>query len=297
MTALACVTGATGIVGRKVVSLLLEQGIRVRILTRNLRYIDSSVEVVYGDLNDSSAVENLLNNADCLFHCAAELNDEARMWKTNAIGTQRLLQIAANHRLSYICHLSSVGVIGKLSAAEANETSPCAPMNAYEKSKLKAEKVAMQFQGNGRVIILRPTNVVSKEVNSLSGLSKLAVFIKGGENAHIVHADDVAAAALYFLNHPSKSNPDCFIVSCDQEKMNTVAGCLSICEAIRQGASVENVSPRIHLPWLIPYFLRRLFRGPCNRGDLRYSPEKLLSTGFKFSRGFIGALEDICEHA
>ena len=63
------VTGATGNVGRNVVSLLSGAGARVRALTRNPDTADLpiSVEVERGDLSDPSTLENSLRGVDSVF--------------------------------------------------------------------------------------------------------------------------------------------------------------------------------------------------------------------------------------
>lgn len=287
MKELAVVTGATGMVGRAIVEELLQKGFSVRVLTRNPKFADSRVEVINGDLLDSKALAGLLEGAKLLFHCAAELRDETKMWAVNSEATALLIEQAEKRPgLRYICHLSSVGVIGKFSGRVADESTECNPVNTYEKSKLAAENSVRKYSGQARVIILRPTNVISKEKNGLTSLSRLMVFIKGGEHAHFVHAFDVAAAACFFIENPSKLSPDCFIVSCDHEPMNTVAGSLAIC-------SGEGRAP-LHAPWQIAYFLRRFFKGPINRSDAIYASDKLLSAGFVYPMGLLGAIREIC---
>jgi uncharacterized protein YbjT (DUF2867 family) len=63
------VTGATGNVGRNVVSLLSGTGVRVRALTRNpdTANFPASVEVVRGDLAEPSTLENSLDGVDSVF--------------------------------------------------------------------------------------------------------------------------------------------------------------------------------------------------------------------------------------
>ena len=72
MTKLAVVTGATGTVGKVIVTMLLERGYRVRILTRNRSYEDPRTEVVNGDLADITSIETFLCDAEYVFHCVAE---------------------------------------------------------------------------------------------------------------------------------------------------------------------------------------------------------------------------------
>jgi hypothetical protein len=51
----------------------------------------------------------------------------------------------------------------------------------------------------------------------------------------------------------------------------------------------------IHLPIIIPHVLRRLSRGSGNYGNIRYSSEKLLSSGFRYRLGVEGAVRRIVE--
>lgn len=287
MVEIAVVTGATGMVGRRIVSSLLKQGVKVRILTRNKALIDPRLEIYYGDLQDPKTLEKLLVGASSLFHCAAELKKENEMWAVNVEGTQKLINVAERSNLKYICHMSSVGVIGKFKGIIADENTICSPINTYEITKLEAEKCVNNFNGNARVVILRPTNVIDNHNYKITSLNSRMLFLKGGENAHIVHAEDVAAAAIYFKNQSSMTSNNCFVVSYDDQKINKIAEI----HAIRTGKKIQ-----IHLPWYIPYILRRISQGKCNRGDVIYSSNKLLSTGFTFPLGIMLAIKDISEN-
>lgn len=297
MKEIAAVTGATGMIGKEIVNLLLEKGFHVRILTRNISHTDSQVEIVHGELEDDLAIDKLLEGASSLFHCAAELNNENKMWSSNVFGTQTLLKYASKFNLKYICHLSSVGVIGKFNGTMADEKTKCSPINLYEKSKLESENLLANYKGNAKIVILRPTNVIDKVKNNINSLNRIKILLKGGENAHIVHAQDVATTALYFMDKHITENPDCYIVSYDYEKKNTFAGCHAIVKAIKMKLPHEKAEHLFHLPWQVPYTLRRISKGPCNRGDVCYSSNKLLATGFTFPMGFIGALQDIAKNS
>ncbi len=287
MKSIAAVTGATGLVGKRIVELLLANGISVRILTRNTSFVSKSVEVHYGDLSNTEFLEKFLDDANYLFHCAAELQNESKMWETNVTGAINIIGASARKDLKYICYLSSVGVMGRISGTFADESTPCEPINRYEKTKYEAEKFMMEWRGSARAVVLRPTNVIDETKNEIINIGKIKLFIKGGENAHLIHAKDVAHAAVYFMNKKKPTiYPECYIVSCDDDPMNTIAGCWALFHN-------KKLNSKMHLPWLIPYFLRRLAKGSCNRGDLRYSSKKLLDAGFNFKLGFKGAMIDI----
>lgn len=296
----ACVTGASGLIGRRIVQSLLIQGYRVRALSRRKDFVTPEVELFCGGLEDEAILKDFLRNAQMLFHCAAEVRDHARMWEVNVLGTERLLRLSAEAGIEYLCHFSSAGVVGRTREVWVDEETPCHPRNLYEKSKWAAERLAAQGVGRVQVVILRPTNVIDGDKLGALALpqrgswsDRLQVLIKGGECAHIIHADDVAAAAVYFISHPADL-PQIFFVSYDQERLNTFAGLWSLYyKAMEQNMPTEKIQPAFHLPIYVPYLIRKLCRGTGNLGNVRYSSAKLLSTGFKFHLGVEGAIRRI----
>jgi nucleoside-diphosphate-sugar epimerase len=296
---IACVTGATGMIGGKIVPRLLDLGYEVRVLSRRKDFKIHQVESFYGGLEDEAVLENFLQNARLLFHCAAELMDYSKMWEVNVAGTERLLRIATQAGIEFLCHLSSAGVVGRTEEIWVDENTPCQPQNLYERTKLEAEKLAARWGSGCRTVILRPTNVVDhRKPGALdlprraSPADRLKVLLKGGESAHLIHAEDVAAAAVFFITYPLET-PQYFFVSCDHEVLNTFAGNWAIYRAFRDNRPVDRLRPGLHLPIIIPYLLRRLWRGGGNRGDVRYSAQRLLATGFSFPLGLVGAVKQI----
>jgi len=299
---IACVTGASGMVGRRIVHRLLQQGYTVRAFTRRKDLTLSGVGMHYGDICDESALKSFMNRADLLFHCAAELKDESRMWDVNVRGTENLLRLIHESGITYLCHLSSAGVVGKTEMPIVDETSPCNPRNIYERTKCEAEKRVAKGVNGCCAVVLRPTNVIDERRSGALGLPMrsgwadyLKIFLKGGENAHVIHADDVAAAALYLISHASET-PQCFFVSCDHDPMNTFAGIWKLYKNFERVGSFDESGPMVvHLPVAFPHMLRTVMRGASNRGDTVYSSEKLLSHGFVFPLGLKGAIRQVIE--
>lgn len=289
-------------VGSQIVHRLLQQGYTVRALTRRRDLTLSGVDMHYGDIRDESALKSFLNQANLLFHCAAELKDESRMWDVNVAGTENLLRLIPESGITYFCHLSSAGVVGKTDMPIVDETSPCNPRNMYERTKWEAEKRVAKGVNGCCAVVLRPTNVIDERRPGALGLPMrgrltdiVKVFVKGGEYAHIIHADDVAAAAVYLISHASET-PQCFFVSCDHEPMNTFAGIWKLYKNFERVCSFDESGPRVaHLPVAFPHMLRTVMRGASNRGDIVYSSEKLLRHGFVFPLGLKGAIRQVIE--
>ena len=296
---IACVTGASGMVGSRIIQRLALQKYRVKVLSRSKYFANPNVELFCGGLEDEEVLKPFLSDTQLLFHCAAELQDESKMWDVNVLGTERLLRIVKDSSIEYLCYLSSAGVVGRTNIKWVDEKTKCEPQNIYERSKWEAEQLVAQGIDGCRIVILRPTNVVDEKRPGalslpMSGSLKswLKVVIKGGECAHIIHAEDVAAAAMYFVSRQFNT-PSCYFVSCDHEPLNTFAGLWALYRAIENNRPVDSARPVLHLPLIVPHILRRLWRGGGKRGDVRYSSDKLINEGFRFPLGVRGAVERV----
>jgi nucleoside-diphosphate-sugar epimerase len=296
---IACVTGATGMIGGKIVPRLLDLGYKVRVLSRSENFKIPQVEWFCGGLQDEEVLKNFLQNAKLLFHCAAELTDQLKMWAVNVVGTERLFNLASQAGIEFLCHLSSSDVVGRTEKIWVDESTPCHPQNLYAQTKLEAEKLAAGLGSSCRVIILRPVSVVDhRKPKFLSSPGRaslvdwLMISLKGGEGAHLVHAEDVAAAAVFFITYPLDA-PQYFFVSYDHEPMSTNAGLWALYSACQNHRSLEGLKPVPHLPIIFPHLLRRLCGRGRNRGNVRYSPQRLLATGFSFPLGLMGAVQQV----
>ena len=291
----ACVTGGSGMVGAKIVDALLRLGYRVRVLSRQHPNVDMQaephVEVIEGDLRDESTLIQFFSGAELVFHCAAELLDLSLMWDINVEGTKTVLNICRTKKIKYFCYLSSAGVVGKTNESLVSESSVCCPQNMYERSKWAAEQLVNEGIEGASVVVLRPTNVIDDEhpgailLGKRPGLkNRLKLLFKGGESAHLVHAEDVARAATYFIDSSFKQ-PECFFVSCDHEPYNTFAGVAGVYQSCISNKQEASVSEPFYLPLFIPYLIRRLARGGGNIGNVKYSSKKLMDSGFSFKHG------------
>ncbi len=221
-----------------------------------------------------------------MYHCAAEKSDGRRMRAVNVDATRELFAVAEAAKIKFVCHVSSVGVIGRVYSRLVDETTPCRPANLYERTKLEAEQIAARGLVGGRVIILRPTNIFdSGAVQALleSSLSmRMRMFLKGSESSHLVYVEDVAAAALHCSESAGAQHTETFIVSSDEEGCNTHQQVRQAVAVLSQVQSRSWITP---IPRIIPYCLRVLRNGASNWGDVVYSSAKLRNIGFCFPYG------------
>ncbi len=294
-------TGATSPIGRYIVSALLEGGEQVRIISRKtISSRDDNLEVVQGDLRHKETVAICLKGVDCVFHCAAEFRDQETLWDVNVCATRHLLEGIYQQSIDYFCLISSAGVLGACSDPWVDESTACHPRDLYEKSKFAAEQCVMNSQIDARVCVLRPVFVVSSERPGFvqypirnTWKDRLMVYFKGREQAHLIHASDVASAAIFFMDKDFHG-PECFYVSCDEDEMNTVGGIYASYRNLSEGHAQAGKSDIPFCgPRLLPHVIRFLLRGPSLHGRVRFSSAKLNRFGFTLPMGFGGALQDI----
>ena len=285
---IACVTGATGMVGSRIVEMLLREGYSVRVLSRREDAGGSRVHHYKGDLANDGMLQAFVSGAQLLFHCAAELNDVSRMRDVNMRGTERLIQAVRKSPIAYFCFISSAGVIGRTKKQWIDEETECNPQNEYEKSKWEAEQLVRACSAGCRVIVLRPTNVMDEKRPGPFSLpmratwrDKLILFLKGAECAHVLHAEDVAEAALFGVSQPDETGPQVYFVSRDEDPVNTYADIWALFKSVTESRPIDAFRP-FHLPLFFPYLLRMVWRGKGNRGDVRFSSKKLIERGFRF---------------
>ncbi len=171
----ALVTGGTGFVGCHLVRALLARGAEVRCLVRptstlaNLEGLD--VDVVRGDLRQSSSLRPAVKGCDTVFPCAADyrlyVRKPAQMYASNVEGTDNVLAAAAAAGVTKVVYTSTVGALG-LNADDrpAGEEVAVAledMIGHYKRSKFQAERVAEQWAGRGLpVVIVNPSTPVGE---------------------------------------------------------------------------------------------------------------------------------------
>jgi len=160
------VTGATGFLGHNLVSYLVAAGHPVRALVRQssdisyLRELD--VELAFGEVEDSASVNAAVAGCQYVVHGAALFRfwgDARAFERVNVEGAAYVLEAARRHGVERVVHVSTIAVVGNPPPGVViDETTPCQPVDPYQRSKLDAENLARMFyQGTQLpVIILRP---------------------------------------------------------------------------------------------------------------------------------------------
>ena len=117
----ALVTGGCGFLGSSIVKLLLERGVKVRVLAlpeETTENIDGlSVELVRGDIMDPDACKGAVKGMDTVFHCAAIykdwMPDPRRMYEVNSSGTFNVLEASRRAKVKRVIYTASIASLGR----------------------------------------------------------------------------------------------------------------------------------------------------------------------------------------
>ena len=226
---IVAITGGTGFIGRHLIVRHCSRGDQVRYLTRKqpLRGVDSAIAFV-GDLRSSEPVlREFARGADVLYHCAAELRNEAAMHSTNVLGTTNLMAAAIGEVGRWV-HLSSTGVYGRQLREDIDEDTAVNPGNAYEISKMASERQLVEAaeHQNFPGVVLRASNVYGTDMPNQSLYQLIRMIDRGlyffigkpGAVANYVHVENVVDALLLCATEKLPCNGRTYIVS-DHRKL------------------------------------------------------------------------------
>jgi len=176
------VTGASGFVGTHLVRDLSGWGYSVRAAVRKPRStlpLPVGVEsVVVGDLSQQINWKESLKGVDTVIHLAAHahvvrdtnFNTDSLYHTVNGLGSLRLAEAAAVSGVRRLVFVSSSKVLGDETPPGQvwREDTPCAPRDAYGRSKLAAEQALWEVSRRTglQVVVLRPPVVYGPGVGA-----------------------------------------------------------------------------------------------------------------------------------
>jgi nucleoside-diphosphate-sugar epimerase len=203
------ITGGSGYFGSVLAEAALANGDDVRIFDLNPPAPSlAAADFVAGDIRDRTAVRAACNGADVVLHNVAQVplaKDRALFDAVNVGGTANLLVAARTAGVAKVVHTSSSAVFGIPEHNPVTEDSPCRPLEAYGRAKLRAELLCRDAVASGLdVTIVRPRTVLGHGRLGVIALlfefvaDGAPVFVLGdGSNRYqLVHANDLADACL-----------------------------------------------------------------------------------------------------
>jgi nucleoside-diphosphate-sugar epimerase len=210
---LALVTGASGFVGGRLVQMLVDRGVPVRILARGgsrLEHLSGlPIEVVRVDLVEGPELNQAMQDVSHVFHCAGCSTD----WATpetyhaaNVAGTRAIL-LASRHAgtLQRFLHISTTDVYGYPRTA-CDETFPHTYVGLpYNETKCLGESAVWEAHEKAGlpVTILRPATIYGprgtafvSDIVQLLREGTMALFDSGRTRGGFCYVDNVADAMI-----------------------------------------------------------------------------------------------------
>jgi UDP-glucose 4-epimerase len=137
-------TGASGLVGSRLLPRLADAGFDCRALVRRDIDLPPQTTAVRGDLEDPGSLPQALEGVEAIVHLAAlfRTDDEDAIWKANLDGTRNLIAAAQAHAAGARFIMASTGnVYNPDTPRPSREGDSCTPSAAYPASKLAAEEL------------------------------------------------------------------------------------------------------------------------------------------------------------
>ncbi len=242
------VTGATGLVGRELVALLLESGSKVKALRRESSDVESVENFItlrglplqnlswfLGDALDFEEMEEAITGCSRVFHLAALVSfspfDEEVLNEINVGGTRNIVNVMLESGVKDLYYISSVSALGVDHNKPVNEETPWEDgphVTHYSRSKYHAELEVWRGSEEGlNVVILNPSVVIGEGDFSRSSGQFFSQIHSGIPPAYpagangFVSARDVASACValsktdiknqrFLLNSTNSSYKDLF---------------------------------------------------------------------------------------
>lgn len=195
-------TGATGLVGSRLLPRLVHEGFECRALVRRDTALPPGATAVHGDLAELSTLRAAVEGVDVVVHLAAlfRTQDEDAIWRANLDGTRNLITALKEYAPGARLIMSSTGNVYNADANRpALETDECSPTTAYGASKVAAEQL---LRDSGLTwAVLRFPFVYGEGDGHLASISVLApqLGLHPAQSYAVAHHRDIAAAVRLAL--------------------------------------------------------------------------------------------------
>lgn len=271
-----CITGASGFIGRPLMSALIKSGKTVRGFIRNdiqISKSNTSNNIIVGDITQNINWTNYLQGFDCIIHCAGRAhimndNDGNSYFNVNSLATKNLAEHAVNAGVKRLIFLSTIKVNGENTQEKSINNDDQSifkyndipnPQDFYATSKLEAENILWDISKNTEleIVVVRLPLVYGSEVKG--NLLRLKKLINSGlplpfalikNQRSLIGIDNLIDLLIKCINHPNAAGK-VFLASDDEH--------LSTPELIKYMASAMGKPSRIFpIPIYILKFLSKI---------------------------------------
>jgi len=165
------VTGGSGLIGRKIVSRLIEAGACVRSVSLDEIQVEGKVEYVKGDLCDFGFCQRMVKDMDCVFHVAGikgsievTKSQPASFFVPLLMMNTNMLEACRLHKVDRVVYTSSIGAYPSAEVFKEqegeDEGSPMDMFPGWAKRMAELQVRAYKIQyGLKHYAVVRPCNV------------------------------------------------------------------------------------------------------------------------------------------
>ena len=217
------VTGGTGHLGINLIKELLSQDFNVKALIRHSSYpfIHKNLRWIQGDLNDSKALQKLIDQCDAVIHSASAISlgekKQELVYEVNVKGTQNLLEVCLDEPIRFIYISSSTVVKDPINDEifDENRSYRIGKSFYYAWTKALAEKQVLDYETNKNLdaCIIRSTAIVGPEDSRPSPFGRtildlnhgnLPFITEGGYN--MIDVRDLSKTIISSISRATKGN-------------------------------------------------------------------------------------------
>jgi nucleoside-diphosphate-sugar epimerase len=262
------ITGASGFIGQSLIKPLLNMNKIVCGTVRSTSLFPSNAETKYvdvGDVNHETKWKEILNDIDCIIHCAGKAHimetkkeDKQSIYHSvNVDGTKQLAKQAAEAKVKRLIFLSSIKVNGEYTANNNDtdkdflskkifmQSDKPNPENPYAVSKLEAEKTLWEISSRTglEVVVVRLPLVYG--YGAKGNLERLIKIVKSGiplplslvkNQRSMIGMDNLVDLLIRCIEHPEASGK--IFLASDGEDLSTPELIKLIASSMRKKANL-----------------------------------------------------------
>ena len=230
-------TGGTGHLGAELARQLVDSGFPVRAFVRPLSRTEEleslGVEVVYGDIRDTAAVEQAASGIQAIVHVAAGLRGSRNFIVDSCVqGVKNIADAATRRGVQRVVYISSLSVYDYNLIRSGETVTAASPLDKQAErrgtssmAKRNAEDIALPHLDDlgCRWTILRPAGFFGNghKLPAVLGIKLGKTLISlgsGSKRLRLIHVRDVAGAIVKVLDSPGTTEGRVFTVA-HQDKL------------------------------------------------------------------------------